>query len=215
MPTKTVTPPPPEAIPLTLEDVAHLADGADELPDDTAARLKVFIRCNDLDRVRSTWRLIGAHLEELRRIAEDAGIELLVDAVFVFRILERLRSEAWESPGDVLHPRVEVPYSQLIALAGAQAKRAGDTEKTELLQLCERLRFASRSSKSRPAARPEDIRREVPPAAISVRAPGKQPSAEMFLTLFLDLLLEIGEEAAEEALANLTAMYRQRRAFAR
>ncbi len=204
------------AIPLTPEDVAHLADGTGELPDDTAARLKVFIRCNNRDRVWNTWCLIEIHLEELRRMAEDADVEFLVDAVFVFRILERLRSEAWESPGDVLHPRVEVPYPHLIALVRAQAERAGGTEKTKLLQLCERLRFAAnRSSRSRPTSRPEGIRRETPPAAISVRAPGKQPSAEMFLTLFLDLLLEIGEEAAEEALANLTTMYRQRRAFAR
>ena len=63
MPTNTATDPTPKTIPLTLEDVAHLADGSGEHPDDTAARLKVFIRCDDPDRVRHTWRLIGSHRE--------------------------------------------------------------------------------------------------------------------------------------------------------
>ncbi len=58
MPAKTATDPTPETIPLIHEDVAHLADGSREVPKDTAARLKVFIRCTDQDQVESTWRLI-------------------------------------------------------------------------------------------------------------------------------------------------------------
>ncbi len=142
-----------KTIPLTHEDVAHLADGSGEHPADTAARLKVFIRCDDLERVQHTWRLIGSHHEELRRMAEDAGVELLVDAVFVFRILEQLRAESWKSPEDVLHPGVEVPYPPLIAMAGARAQRAGGAEKAELLRLRERLVLALAVGATTSAAR--------------------------------------------------------------
>ncbi len=151
----TTTATDPTAIPLTPEDVAHLADGTGEFPDDTAARLKVFIRCDDMERVQRTWHLIGSHLEELHRMAEDADVELLVDAIFVFRILEQLRSEAWESPGDVLHPRIEVPYPHLISLAGARAERAADAEKAELQQLRQRLLLAAGGSSRTPVPGPE------------------------------------------------------------
>ncbi len=183
---KKATDPTPKAIPLAYEDVAHLADGSGELPADTAARLKVFIRCDDLEQVQQTWRLIGSHREELRRMAEDAGVELLVDAVFAFRILEQLRAEPWESPGDLLHPGIEVPYPQLISMATACAERAGSTEKAELLRLRERL----------------------------VLALGNHLGGEEFVEGLIDRLLEVREEVAEEALEQLVEVYRNRRAVA-
>ncbi len=176
----------PAAGPLTHEDVAHFADGSGELPGDTAARLQALIRCDDLDRVERTWRLIGAQLEELRRMAEDADVELLVDAVFVFRILERLRSETWESPHEMLHPGVEVPYPPLIAMVGVMAERAEGEESAELLALHERLTIAQDN-----------------------RACG-----EKLLDFLVARLLEVDEEAAEGALDQLVAIYRHRRAAA-
>ncbi len=181
MPTKTT--PDRGAIPLTPEDVAHLADASGELPDDTATRLQALIRCDDLERVEHTWPLIGAHLEALRQMAEDAGVELLVDAVFVLRIFERLRSEHWESPEDLLHPGVEMPYEQLISMAGALAERAVGAEKAELRHLKERL----------------------------IAALGDQLGGEEFVKLLIDRLLEIREEVAEETLNHLVGLYRHRR----
>ncbi len=138
----TTNAPDPSALPLTPEDVAHLADATGEFPDDTAARLQQLILCDDRERVRRTWRLIETHREALRQMAKDAGVELLVDGVYVFRILERLRSEHWECPEDLLHHRVDVPYQELIEMAGAHAGRVAGAEKAELAQLIERLTVA-------------------------------------------------------------------------
>ena len=171
-------------ISFTLEDVAHFVDGAGELPKDTAARLRALIRCDDLNRVESTWDLIRAHRADLRRMADDAGVELLVDAVFVFRIFERLRSETWESPGDLLHDGVEVPYQQLIALVGAHAERAEGDERQELLRLKARL----------------------------TAVVGDQLGSEGFVELLIDRLLEVGEELAEKTLDRVAETYRHRRA---
>ena len=181
MPTQTT--PDSGAIPLTPEDVAHLADATGELPDDTATRLQTLIRCADLEQVERTWRLIGTHLKALGQMAEDAGVDLLVDAVFAFHLFERLRSEPWESPEDLLHPGVEMPYQQLISMAGALAERAAGAEKEELGHLRERL----------------------------IVALGEQLGRERFVQLLIDRLLEIQEEVAESALGHLVGLYRQRR----
>ncbi len=154
--TKTV----PEPFPLTLEDVAHLADATGEVPDDTAVRLRAFIRCDDPERFERTWHLIRAHLEALRQMAADAGVEMLVDAVFVFRIFERLRSEAWQRPEGVLHRGVEVPYQELISMAGSYVERADAAETAELERLIERLREAGRPSRPRPVRAEQDGRGE-------------------------------------------------------
>ncbi len=155
--TKTVS----EPFPLTLEDVAHLADATGELPDDTAVRLRAFIRCDDPQRFERTWHLIRSHLEALRQMAGDAGVKMLVDAVFVFRIFERLRSEAWERPEDLLHRGVEVPYQELISMAGAHVERAEAAETAELERLIERLREAGRPNRRRPVRGERDGRAQV------------------------------------------------------
>ncbi len=168
---------------LTPEDVAHFADASDELPDDTAVRLQAFICCDDPEQVHETWRLIRAHLEALRQMAEDAGVELLVDAIFIFRIFEQLRSETWESPGEVLLSGIDVPYRQVISMAGAHAERAEGTERAELLRLRKRL----------------------------IAALGQQLGGGELADRLIDRLLEVGEEAAEETLSHLLEVYRQRR----
>ncbi len=119
-------------------------------------------------------------------MAEDAGVELLVDAVFVYRILERLRTETWESPGDVLHPGVEVPYPHLLSMAEAMAARAEADEGEELIELIEHLSVAL----------------------------GDQIGGQKLLDFLLGRLLEVGEETAEEALSQLVSNYRRRRAVA-
>ena len=191
MATKTVTDPAPKdvtpkGIGLTLEDIALLADGTGNIPDDTAIRLQALICCNDLKLIQRTWRRIASHLEELHEMAEYAGVELLADGLYVFRILEQLRSKTWESTSDVLDPRLDVPFQELIAMARAFADRADGHEKAELQQLGERL----------------------------VIAVGDQIGGDKFVELLIDRLLEVGEEAAEEALSQLVGIYRHRRAAA-
>ncbi len=182
MPTTNV----PDPIPLTLEDIAHFADTDDELPDDTAARLQQLVLCDDPERFQATWRLIEVHRAALRQMMEDAGVELWMDGIFVFRIFEQLRSEHWENPEDLLHHRVDVPYQALISMAGARARRAASAEKAELEQLIERLTVAL----------------------------GENIAKEKFVTQLIDRLLEVGEEAAEEALNQFLGLYRQRREVA-
>lgn len=139
MATEPETDPAPEDIPLTLEDVALLADGAGNIPDDTATRLQTLIRCDDLERIERTWRWIKAELEQLRGMADDARVELLADGLYVFRCFERLRVEPWTLPGDLLDPRLDVPYQELISMAGAFEGRAQGAEKVEMQKLIERI----------------------------------------------------------------------------
>ena len=129
-------------IALTREDVALLADGTGNIPDGTATRLRELVRCRDLELIARTWRWIGKQVEDLRRLAEDAGVELLADGLYVFRCLERLRSGSWRSPTEVLDPRLDVPYQELISMAGAHSDRAEGAEKAELQGLIERLASA-------------------------------------------------------------------------
>ncbi len=173
----------PDPIPLTLEDVAHFADATGELPADSAVRLRALVRCQDREQIERTWSLIEGHLESLRQMAVDAGVERLVDAVFVHRLLERLRTEDWEAPGDVLHHGVEAPYRDLISMIGARARRAEDAEKAELERLNRR----------------------------STVALGRQLRGQDCVERLIERLLEVGEEAAEEALGQVVSMYRRRR----
>ncbi len=129
----------PKGVALTPEDVALLADGSGNIPDDTATRLAALIRCHDLELIQRTWLWIESLLEVLCRLSEDAGVELLEDGLYVFRCFERLRSEPWARPGELLDGRLDVPFQELISMAGAMADRAGDAEKIELQQLVERL----------------------------------------------------------------------------
>ena len=173
----------PSAIPFTLEDVAHFTDASGELPADTALRLQAFIRCQDPEPLERTRQLIGSHLDQLRQMAVDAGVERRVDAVFVFRTLERLRVEPWEMPDDVLHHGVEVPYQDLLLMAGALARRADASESAELERLIQRLKVAL----------------------------GRQIRQQDFVERLIERLLEVGEDAAEEALDQVVALYRRRR----
>jgi len=115
---------------LTLEDVAALADGTGNLPDDTAARLKPIV-CED--------ESLAEDLATLRQMAEDARTKLLEDGLTTFKRLSRLRQRAWKKPSDLLGPDHDLSFRELIAMAGAMAERAGGAEKAELEELKERL----------------------------------------------------------------------------
>jgi hypothetical protein len=177
----------PEEITLTPEDVALLADGTGDVPDETAVRLQALILCDDPRRIAATWRAIAGQLEELRRMAEDAGVELLADGLYAYRCLERLRSLPWERPADVLDLRLDVPLRELLSMTGAMIARADGAEKAELKRLFERLA----------AAQGEETRDD-----------------DLFEGL-IERLLDVGPEAAEATLTQLEGRYRQRRQPAR
>ncbi len=174
----------PRAITLTIDDVAFLADGSGNIPDETADRLRALILCDDSDEVEFFWRMsVMPWLEELRQMARDARVELLADGLYVFRSLEHLRSMRWEQPADIFDQRLDIPYHELILMAGALAGRAAPEEKAELDRLVDRLMVA---------------------LAAEIR------DAD-FVESLVERLLEIGEAAAEAALAQVIAHYRQRR----
>ncbi len=174
----------PKELALTREDVALLADGTGNIPDDTAARLQALIRCDDADEIGAFWRCsVTPWLEELSQMTEDAGVELLADGLCVFRDLERLRSLRWQQPTDVLDGRLDVPYRELIVMAGALAERAEGVERIGLERLAERLTAAL----------------------------GAEMLEGDNVEMLIDRLLEIGQEAADEVLGQVVARYRQRR----
>ncbi len=172
--------------PLTLEDLALIADGTGNVPDATATRLQALFSCEDPDEVEYLWRCYAAALADLRRMAADAGVELLADGLYVHRLLERLRTEPWDAPADLIDPRLDVPYRELIAMTRARAGRAEGEEKAELGQLVERLGAAL----------------------------GAQIRGDSSADLLIDRLLEVGADIAEEALDQLVGLYRDRRAAA-
>jgi len=153
--TETATDPRPQHGDLTLEDLALLADGAGNVPDATARRLQALIQCSDLEHVGETWRGFVVRIRRLRQMAADAGTRFLADGLDAFRSLERLRSDLWVRPEDVLDPRLEVPYRELIAMARARAERARGDEKGELLDLADRLASA-REGERQPLPGPPD-----------------------------------------------------------
>ncbi len=174
-------------IPLTPEDLALIADGTGNVPDDTAVRLQAFILgAGDREQFERWRQWIVAQLEELRGAAAEADVELLADGRYVHTLLERLRAEPWDTPADLLDRRLDVPYQELIAMAGARADRAQGAETAEMRQLVERL----------------------------VGALGDELGGEKFVQLLISRLLEVGEAAAEEALRQLVGIYRDRRAGA-
>ncbi|MCP3961881.1 MAG: hypothetical protein GY719_28905 [bacterium] len=115
---------------LTLADVALLADGTGNIPDDTAARLAPLIV--------SDARLAG-HLAELWRMAEESTAACLADAHDAHASFAVLESATWLHPTDVLDPRLDVPYGELLSIAAARAARAPRAERARLLMLEQRL----------------------------------------------------------------------------
>ncbi len=176
----------PNDIPLTLEDLALIADGTGNIPDDTAARLQAFFNCDDSELLEAFWRWKATQLEELHQMAADAGVELLADGLYAHRCLERLRTEPWDTPGELFDPRLDVPFQELIAMAGVRADRAEGEEAADLRQLIERL----------------------------IVALGRQVGGDEFVELLIGRLLEVGETVAEEALRQLVGRYHHRRAAA-
>lgn len=74
---------------LTLEDIATLADGTGNIPDETAESLKPLIR--------EDARFAEA-LAALRQMADDAGTKLAADGLDAFRSLTGSGSELGRSP---------------------------------------------------------------------------------------------------------------------
>lgn len=159
---------------LTLEDIAVLADGTGNVLDETAAKLKPLI-CGD--------ERFAEAIAALRQMAEDAGTRLLADGLHAFRSLSRLREKAWRKPTDVLDPDLDVPFGELISMAGAMAGRAEGEEQAELQRLRERL----------------------------IDAFGVELGAEKILQMMMDRLGEVEEAVAEAVLSHLLGLYRFRR----
>lgn len=160
---------------LSLEDVAILADGTGNIPDDTAERLRPFIR---------ETRRLAEPLAKLRQMAADAGTDFLADGLDTFESLRRLRARLWKRPADVLGTELDIPYNELISMAGAMAERADGEEKAELQELKQRL----------------------------IAAFGDDLSRQRFFQALLFQLLSVEEDVAEVALEKLLQLYRTRRA---
>ncbi len=159
---------------LTLEDVAALADGTGNLSDETAARLKPLV-CGD--------EAFAEDLAALRQMAEDAGTRLLADGLHAFRRLSRLRERFWSRPADVLGPDLDVPYGELITMAGAMAARVEGEERAGLERLRERL----------------------------IVAFGVELGDDRALRLMMDRLDEVEETVAEAVLTHVLSQRKGRR----
>ncbi len=105
---------PPEA--LTLLEVALLVEGH-EIPPASRRRLRRFHRA-DL-RLKEP-------LGELEDLADDAGVEDLVDGFFYNQELDRLlAADEWAHPAEVLDPHgdIGISYPELLAIADARVVR--------------------------------------------------------------------------------------------
>ncbi len=126
--------------PLTLEDIAVLADETD-LPVDAVRRMGEFAR---------THPLFAERIARLRALAEEAGVERLWDALLLSREFESLlQAETWEHPAEVLDPdgNLGIPYRELLHIAEARAARAEDSSVfTVIRQKLSKARDAQRSA---------------------------------------------------------------------
>ncbi len=118
------------AIGLTLRDLAILADGTGNIPDDTARRLAPLIRHDPR---------VAAEMDQLQQMADDANVARLADGLFTFEILETLLGATWETPRDVLDPNLEIPYRELIEMSQAMARRSAESDKEPLIKIVTRL----------------------------------------------------------------------------
>ncbi len=114
--------PPTAEDPLTLEDVALLADGADSLPHSTKQRLRRLV-LND--------RRFRRHLKRLEALAQEAGIndsqDRLGAALLVHSHYRQLaQAKGWQHPAEVLDPdgTVGIHYVELLHIARARAETA-------------------------------------------------------------------------------------------
>ena len=159
---------------LTLQDIATLADGTGNITDATASRLAAYIRSDPR---------FNEALSHFRQMAEDAGVEYLADGLEIHQIITELRQSPSKAPCDVIHPALDVPYTQLINMATALAIRASGKENTELIALTTRL----------------------------IVALSDELDTDHHFTCLLDRFLSLEEQAAQETLAQLVEHYRQLR----
>ncbi len=112
---------PPEAEALTLLEVALLVEGH-EIPPASRRRLRRFHRADLRPK---------EPLGELEDLADDAGVEDLVDGFFYNQELDRLlAADEWAHPAEVLDPHgdVGISYPELLAIADARARRSEDDQ---------------------------------------------------------------------------------------
>jgi len=130
----------PPKDPLTLEDIAVLADETD-LPVDAVRRVGEFAR---------THPLFTERIASLRALAEEAGVERLWDALLLSKEFESLlQAETWEHPAEILDPdgNLGIPYRELVHIAKARAARAEDPSVfTVIRQKLEKAREAQRAA---------------------------------------------------------------------
>ncbi len=113
--------------PLTLEDVALLADEG-EPTRETIRHLGEFIRSHHLfaDRIR-----------HLRALARDAAVKKLADGLSLHKELDQLvHARNWSHPAQVLDPDgfIGISYPELIRIAKVRVRRAEDSRPLKVIQ---------------------------------------------------------------------------------
>lgn len=136
---------------LTLEDVAALLSGCDQIPIPTALKLA---------RVIGTDHRFAPHVERLQAMARQAGIASGRDdwpdaALHCHRDYQRLLdAEDWEHPADVLDPEGTrgISYPELARTAEARARGSEDPRLAEIQQKLERA-WAGKKERAAPIRR--------------------------------------------------------------
>ncbi len=134
--------------PLTLEDLAAILAGDNDLVDATAGRLAVFFRHD---------HRFASMREQLATLARDAGLAPEVDnyrdAVDLHEMLDRLLAmRSWKDPAEVLDRNSEgLQLDRLLGIAEARAARSeAPTEELERVrQRLGRAREAERQARQR------------------------------------------------------------------
>ncbi len=114
------------ACPLTLDDLAHLADSSDQFARETMDRLRHHVRSQPL---------FAPELAYFEALARDAGLSERHDrrraSLQCNDELDRLlAADSWQHPADVLDPEgiVGIGYRELIHIAEARARRAAEPD---------------------------------------------------------------------------------------
>ncbi|MCP4004693.1 MAG: hypothetical protein GY725_10895 [bacterium] len=124
---------------LTLEEVALLVDGGDQVPPETARHLGPVIRTDPR---------FSKHVEIAEAMARDAAIkrgtdDRLADGVSANADFDRLTAcDEWSDPAEILDPSGErgIPFAPLIHIAQARLQQTED--RNQLQAVLEKLRRA-------------------------------------------------------------------------
>ena len=131
--------------PLTLEDVAQLADKSDQLSCATMDHLRLFVRSDEL---------FAPQLTVLESMARDAGLGESNDRLYAGlqcneELDDLLESRDWQHPAEVLDPEgtLGISYRELIRIAEARARRA--EESAALDEVRDKLELALAAEKAK------------------------------------------------------------------